>query len=155
MTAPPGGDRPWADPAWVAATLGRAVGAAVGDDRVEGVVELVVPPTAGRPRRPARGRAAAPAAGPAADEPAEVRAHLVVVGGRVAAAGPGGPDGEPALTLTLGGPDVADLLAGTEPSVLFMQGRLKVDGDLATALALLRASASPGLRAALRAAVGA
>ena len=131
-------DQPWHDPAWAAAVLGAATGTPLAGRTVDGPVLLVVPPTAGRPRRGA----------PAGDD---VRGHLLVEQGRVTGGGAGEPDGTPVLTLTLPAPDLAELLAGTEPSVLFMQGRLKVDGDLGTALALLAATADPAFAAGLAA----
>ncbi len=152
---------PWDSPDWVAATAAAVVGADLGDASLDGVLEVVVPPTSGRPRRATRRPAGAatggvdPAAGSGAAAAGEVRVVFTVTAGRVvgwgaeADSGPG-PDGvgagEPLVTFTLPAPDAREAVAGTEPSVLFMQGRLKVDGDLRTALATLRATTSDSYR---------
>jgi SCP-2 sterol transfer family len=62
-----------------------------------------------------------------------------------------GPEVEPDLTLTLS-PEDAKLVAQGElaPSVAYMQGRLKTDGNNALLLRVLRWTAAPASQAALK-----
>ena len=61
--------------------------------------------------------------------------------GRVVAWQPGVAAADAIATLTLPAADALSVLAGSEePSVLFMQGRLKVDGDMGAVLAVLAAT---------------
>jgi hypothetical protein len=131
-------DEGW--PQAAAAAAAAAVGADLGDADLAGTVEIVVPPTAGRPRRSLRADAAAPA---------DLRLCIDVEAGRVQGWRAGPADDVPLVTFTIPAPDArAALEEGTDPSVLFMQGRLKVDGDLGAALAVLAATARPGFGAA-------
>ncbi len=73
---------------------------------------------------------------------------------RWSADGPGpvttGSEGEPDLTLTLGTDDARSVRDGRlEPSVAFMQGRLKTSGDNALLLRVLSWTATPACSAAL------
>jgi hypothetical protein len=68
--------------------------------------------------------------------------------------GPGpvssGLEGEPDLTLTLGTDDARSVKNGQlDPSVAFMQGRLKTSGDNALLLSVLKWSATPAFPSAL------
>jgi hypothetical protein len=68
--------------------------------------------------------------------------------------GPGpvtvGCEGDPDLTLTLGTDDARSVRDGRlEPSVAFMQGRLKTSGDNALLLRVLSWTATPAFSAAL------
>ncbi|MCU4184155.1 SCP2 sterol-binding domain-containing protein [Acidiferrimicrobium sp. IK] len=118
-------------------------GATLGASDLSGALALVVPASAGRPRRT---RSAPPAGTEGSGAAAETaQGTLEIEGGRVVRWIPGvvAPDAVATLTLPLA--DARALLAGVEePSVLFMQGRLKADGDMAAILALLRATAGDG-----------
>jgi SCP-2 sterol transfer family len=68
--------------------------------------------------------------------------------------GPGpvstGLEGEPDLTLTLGTDDALSVKnTQLDPSVAFMQGRLKTSGDYALLLSVLKWSATPAFSSAL------
>jgi SCP-2 sterol transfer family len=89
------------------------------------------------------GRGAAP--GPSADvqlvvsagADGDVSAHIRLVDGVVAAAGLGAV-ASPDVTLTAAAPDAAAIAAGgLDPSVAFMQGRMKTAGDPGCVLELL------------------
>ncbi len=68
--------------------------------------------------------------------------RAVFDGGRVADAGPGAADG-PDATLTLTWKDALAVLTGDlDPSVAFMQGRMKVAGDMGLVLDLLALAAT-------------
>ena len=143
----PGTGQPDRGTGWLSADLQSAFAAMVeGADLsapdVSGTVALVVPATVGRPRRP-RGAAAATSASSSAEVPA--RATLDIDAGRIVRCTPGAEASDALATLTLPAADARSLLEGaSEPSVLFMQGRLKTDGDMAAVLALLRATAGDG-----------
>ena len=63
-------------------------------------------------------------------------------GGRLTTVGPGPADG-PDATVTVSGEDVRAVLDGDlDPSVAFMQGRMKVAGDMRLVLDLLALSAT-------------
>lgn len=63
--------------------------------------------------------------------------HAVIESGRLATSGPGVVQGTD-VTLTVTWDDALALLQGTlDPSVAFMQGRLKVTGSMAVMLAVL------------------
>ena len=73
-------------------------------------------------------------------------------GGRLTGTG-AGPAGSPDATLTLGAADARAVATGAlDPSVAFMQGRMKVAGDMGPVLDLLALSATPAA-AAVRARV--
>lgn len=75
-------------------------------------------------------------------------AHRSYEAGRLTARGPG-PLEDPDVTLTLGWDDAqAVARAELDPDVAFMQGRLKVVGDMGVVLDLLAAAATPEGRAA-------
>ncbi len=77
----------------------------------------------------------------------EAATHRSYEDGRLAARGPG-PLEDPDVTLTLGWDDAQALArAELEPDVAFMQGRLKVVGDMGVVLDLLAAAATPQGRA--------
>jgi hypothetical protein len=105
---------------------------------------------AGRSRRAAAAPASAAEAQPGSQEgPAQWSCQW-------SADGPGpvttGSEGEPDLTLTLGTADAWSVKDGQlEPSVAFMQGRLKTSGDNALLLRVLSWSATPAFPAALAA----
>lgn len=62
------------------------------------------------------------------------------------------PEGEPDLTLTIGTDDARLIMQGQlEPSVAFMQGKLKSSGDNALLLRILAWSATPALAKAISA----
>ena len=62
------------------------------------------------------------------------------------------PEGEPDLTLTIGTDDARLVMQGQlEPSVAFMQGKLKSSGDNALLLRILAWSATPALAKAISA----
>lgn len=145
----PGSDG-WPGDGWHV-TFGDLVeGAALGADVTGSIALVVAANAAGRPRRPRRGPAAAPPpAGDAVSDPSStpgpVQGSLELRGGRIVGWTPGEVAAGAIATLTLPVADARSLLAGNEePSVLFMQGRLKVDGDMAAVLALLRATATGG-----------
>lgn len=70
---------------------------------------------------------------------------LDVAAGRVVAARPGVAPADALATLTTSTADARALLGGAvEPSVLYMQGRLKVAGDMGAVLAVLAATTTPG-----------
>jgi predicted lipid carrier protein YhbT len=80
--------------------------------------------------------------------------HAVVVDGALETLATG-PLADADVSLTVPFDDAVALLRGeTDPSVLFMQGRMKTAGDPAKLLDLLACSARPGY-AALRDTVGA
>ena len=63
--------------------------------------------------------------------------HWAVAGGRLAAGGPGAPDGAD-LACTVTDADLVAMHGGVlDPAVAFMQGRLKVAGDPGTVVALV------------------
>lgn len=73
----------------------------------------------------------------------DVRLHIV--GAEVGM----GPAADAAVTLTLPYVDAVAVIQGElEPSVAFMQGRMKTAGDLGQVLDLLAATATPAFRAA-------
>ncbi|MGD0882433.1 MAG: SCP2 sterol-binding domain-containing protein [Acidimicrobiales bacterium] len=73
--------------------------------------------------------------------------HLEFAGGRLVDAGPGGSNGADA-TLTVSEGDARDILVGRlDPSVAFMQGRMKVAGSMAPVIDLLSLSATDEARA--------
>jgi hypothetical protein len=79
----------------------------------------------------------------------DVRYHRSYKGGRVVAAGPG-PAGAADVTLTLPEGEARDVLAGRlDPSVAFMQGRLKTAGNNGLLLELLAAWSSPSGKASI------
>ncbi|MGA2835372.1 MAG: SCP2 sterol-binding domain-containing protein [Acidimicrobiales bacterium] len=66
--------------------------------------------------------------------------------GRLVDAGPGPADGAD-VTLTVSEADARDILAGRlDPSVAFMQGRMKVNGSMGPVIDLLSLSATEGAR---------
>jgi len=78
----------------------------------------------------------------------DVSVHAVLDAGRLAAAGPGPADGADA-TMTLSEEDARAVVAGhLDPSVAFMQGRMKVAGDMGVVLDLLALVSSPPAAAA-------
>ena len=84
----------------------------------------------------------------------DVQFHAIVDNGALEALVPG-PLSDAEVSLTLPLDDAVALQRGeTEPSVLFMQGRMKTAGDPGKLLDLLARSARPGF-AELRDAVGA
>jgi hypothetical protein len=123
------------------AALGEVLlDADLGAPGVTGAVVIAAPAQVGRPRRGSR---SAPA--PASDAPAEGRGTLELRDGRVVGWRPGEVAGDAVATLTLPAADARAVLDGTvEPSVLFMQGRLKIDGDMAVVLAILSATTRGG-----------
>ena len=69
--------------------------------------------------------------------------HRVLEDGRLTAVAGGSIDG-PDVTLTMSWDDAAAMQQGTlDPSVAFMQGRLKVAGSMAVMLALLPLTTTP------------
>jgi hypothetical protein len=101
---------------------------------------------AGRSRRPAPASGQEAVAGP---QPAPAQWSC-----QWSADGPGpistGSEGEPDLTLTLSTDDARAVKDGRlEPSVAFMQGRLKTSGDNALLLRVLKWSATPAFSSAL------
>jgi len=101
-------------------------------------------PTSGSQAAPASGSNAVPGPQPG---PAQWSCQW-------SADGPGlvstGCEGEPELTLTLSTDDARSVKDGRlEPSVAFMQGRLKTSGDNALLLRVLNWSASPAFPSAL------
>ena len=73
----------------------------------------------------------------------DVRYHRIYAGGRVVGGGPG-PVGGPDVALTLPLADAREVLEGRlNPSVAFMQGRLKTAGDNGLLLGLLAGWSSP------------
>jgi len=73
--------------------------------------------------------------------------HATFAGGRLTGAGVG-PVPLAHATLTLGEADAAAVLAGSlDPSVAFMQGRVKVTGDMGVVLDLLSAASTDAARA--------
>lgn len=122
---------------WLERVAAEVTGADLHAPGLDGEVAVVVPASAGRPRRGA----------PAGDAD---HVALELVGGRVAGAWAGAPGREPLVTFTLPRPDLVEAVSeGVEPSVLYMQGRLKVDGDPGAALAILAATATAGFRSAV------
>ncbi len=124
-------------------------GAGLDSPGLTGSIGIVVPPTAGRPRR---SRSSPPPPGSADPSPRGgntdlAQGTLEVRDGRIVRWNAGQPVSGAMATLTLPVADARQLLDGTgEPSVFFMQGRLKVDGDMAAVLALLRSTATSGYR---------
>lgn len=85
---------------------------------------------------------------------ADVAVHGRVADGSLVASGLG-PTDAPDLTLTVSDADARALLTGAlEPAVAFMQGRLKVAGDMGALLDLLATSGTDEARAR-RARIGA
>ena len=79
-----------------------------------------------------------------------VSSHVTLEDGRLVACGGGGVDG-PDLTLTLDWADAVALQRGDlEPSVAFMQGRMKVSGSMDMLLVLLAEAATPEGRDLIR-----
>ena len=79
----------------------------------------------------------------------DVHFHRLYDGGRVVEAGPG-PAKNPDVALTLPFDDARDVLEGRlDPSVAFMQGRLKTAGDQGCLLGLLAGWSSPAGAASL------
>lgn len=75
--------------------------------------------------------------------------ELSVVGRRPGPLVPA-PEGEPNLTLTIGTDDAQLIKQGElEPSVAFMQGKLKTSGDNALLLRVLAWSATPAFAKAI------
>ena len=73
-------------------------------------------------------------------------AHVVFADGRLAASGPGAVP-SPDVTLTLTDADARAVLSGDlDLAVAFMQGRMKVVGDMAPVLDLLALSATDDVR---------
>lgn len=73
-------------------------------------------------------------------------AHAVFADGRLVGSGPG-PVPSPDVTLTLTDADARAVLSGDlEMAVAFMQGRMKVAGDMAPVLDLLALSATDDVR---------
>ena len=132
----------WLSHEWQAALAAALQGAALEPPGLSGSVAVVVPATSGRPRR-AR---SVPAPGsPAAPGPGGAQGTLDLQGGRVLRWRPGELASDAVATITLPASDARAALEGTvEPSVLFMQGRLKTDGDMAAVLALLRSTTTRG-----------
>lgn len=84
----------------------------------------------------------------------DVAIHGRFAGGSLVAGG-FGPTDAPDLTLTVSDADARAVLTGAlEPAVAFMQGRMKVTGDMAALLDLLAASGTDDARAR-RARIGA
>ncbi len=78
----------------------------------------------------------------------ETRCHLVIDGGRVVGGAEGSADA-PDVTFTITGSDAGAVRNGQlDPTVAFMQGRLKTAGDPGAVLALLGAWSSPAGRRA-------
>jgi predicted lipid carrier protein YhbT len=72
-----------------------------------------------------------------------VQGSFDIEAGRVVAWHAGEVPSQPGAVLTLPAADARSIVEGEEqPSVLFMQGRLKADGDMRIILAVLRATAS-------------
>jgi len=86
----------------------------------------------------------------------DVPVHAVLAAGRLVDAGPG-PAADADAVLTLTAADARAVVAGhLDPSVAFMQGRMKVAGDMGVVLDLLAlASSPPAAEAAARIAAGA
>lgn len=121
------------DEPWLAALAGDLEGCDLGAPGLLGAVGVVVAASTGR------SRARSAAAG------SEASMVLDVAGGRVVAARPGPAPADALATLTTSTADARALLDGTvEPSVLYMQGRLKVAGDMRAVLAVLAATTTPG-----------
>jgi len=77
----------------------------------------------------------------------DVGVHAELAGGRLVALRPG-PAASPDAVLTLADADARAVVNGDlEPAVAFMQGRMKVAGDMAVVLDLLVLSASEEARA--------
>ncbi len=79
----------------------------------------------------------------------EVRYTLVIVDGRLASAALGAdPDAEVTFTQTY--PDAVEIARGDlDPNVAFMQGRVKVVGDMGKVMSLMPLTTSPEYRAAV------
>jgi hypothetical protein len=78
-----------------------------------------------------------------------VAGHAVFAAGRLTSGGAGAADGAD-LTVTLADADAREVLAGTlDPSVAFMQGRMKVAGDMGPLLDLLALAGTEDARARL------
>ena len=76
----------------------------------------------------------------------DVVAHAVFADGRLAGSGPG-PVPSPDVTLTLTDADARAVVAGElDLAVAFMQGRMKVAGEMAPVLDLLALSATDDVR---------
>ncbi len=76
----------------------------------------------------------------------DVPCYWVLEDGRPTAAAPGTVD-SPDVTVTLSWSDAAAIQSGTlDPSVAFMQGRMKVVGSMAVVLALLPVARTPEAR---------
>jgi len=77
---------------------------------------------------------------------ASLSLHAVFHGGRLAGAGAGAAEG-PDATLSLSASDAGAVLVGDlDPSVAFMQGRMKVAGDMGLVLDLLALAATDEAR---------
>jgi len=77
----------------------------------------------------------------------DVSVHATFDGGCLTVVGVG-PTPGPDATLTLTAPDAADVLTGElDPSVAFMQGRMKVAGEMGVVLDLLSMASTDGARA--------
>lgn len=121
------------DEQWLAALAADLEGCDLGAPSVSGALGVVVAASTGR------GRARSAAAG------SEASMVLDVAGGRVVTARPGPVPADALATLTTSTADARALLGGAvEPSVLYMQGRLKVAGDMGAVLAVLAATTIPG-----------
>ncbi len=118
MTAPTSGQ-------WAALVVDELAGV-VGPTELAGTVQVDVTGTAGGDRS----------------------VWAVVDGGRLAGAG-AGPAETPDATLTLSGADAEAVRSGDlDPAVAFMQGRLKVAGDMGLVLGLLALAATAAATAA-------
>jgi hypothetical protein len=99
-----------------------------------------------RPRRPAPASGSEPEPGPQPG-PAQWSCQWSADGPGLVSTGCGG---EPDLTLTLSADDARSVKDGhLEPSVAFMQGRLKTSGDNALLLRVLKWTATPAFSRAL------
>jgi hypothetical protein len=99
---------------------------------------------AGGPRHAAAVIETTVAGGPGGD----VTYTTTIEHGQLVAAALGQPSGQPDLTFSVGYDDAARQARGeVELSTLFMQGRLKVEGDMARLFALLAVDHGPVARA--------
>ena len=124
----------WLGDDFLAALGDVLLDADLGAPGLTGPVVIAAPAQVGRPRRGSRSAPAGPSA-------PEGRGTLELREGRVAGWRPGEAADGAIATLTLPSADARAVLDGiVQPSVLFMQGRLKVDGDMAAVLAILSAT---------------
>jgi len=142
-TSPAGpGAAPWSNAAWREAATEALSGSEIGAPQTSATAVLAVSANAGRRARAGNN---SPAEG-------DVAVTVSMEGGRVVGCSWGQPlagSAEPAaVTLTAAPGDAAELLGGAEPSVLFMQGRIKVTGDMGVVLAILAATATDRYRGA-------